>query len=120
MRLEDFKVLNIKDGKEGELVNGREQAIGYFKKQMKKTIDDYENEFYSKYYYYDLAIEALKESKMLVLQSNSYRQIERFFYNDKRIKPFYEEAQRECIECGNVGMATIMITTIQNLLDELE
>lgn len=69
---------------------------------------------------YQMAIKALEESKSLVPQSNSYIQLEKFFYKNKRIKPFFEEAQNECIETGNVGMATIMITTIENLLDELE
>lgn len=100
------------------LVSDNQRAIEYFEKLMQKGIE--QDEYFTKFYYYDLAIKALEESKSLVPQANSYMQIEKFFYKNKRIKPFFEEAQNECVETGNVGMATIIITTIENLLDELE
>lgn len=51
---------------------------------------------------------------------NGWKRIVDFFETNKQIKPYYEETIEECRRNQCFGMATIMVLTMEKLLDEIE
>jgi hypothetical protein len=51
---------------------------------------------------------------------NSWKQLVKFFESNEQIKPYYEEIVEECRRDNYFGMATMMIMTIEKLLEEID
>jgi len=53
-------------------------------------------------------------------RSNAYNQIEKWFNENPEIKKYYEETQKECFNEQCFGTATIIIITIEKLLNKIK
>lgn len=62
----------------------------------------------------------IKEISKLESNSNSFKQVENFFNTNKNIKKYYEETKDECIKDNCYGVATMMVLTIEKLLERIE
>ena len=63
---------------------------------------------------------AQMEFSRMVGKSNGWDQLYTFFHEDKRIKPTFEEVVEECHRDNCQSAVTMMILTIERLLDENE
>lgn len=57
---------------------------------------------------------------MLESKSNSFEQLENFFNSNKQIQQYFDEIKNECIKNNYYGKATMMILTIEQLLEKIE
>lgn len=51
---------------------------------------------------------------------NGWNRLVEFFESNKQIQPYYEEIVEECRRDNYFGMATMMVMTIEKLLEEIE
>lgn len=65
-------------------------------------------------------MENTKENSIIVANSNSYKQIKHFFDSNKQIQKYYTEIKEQCIKDNCYGVATMMVVTIEKLLETIE
>lgn len=51
---------------------------------------------------------------------NEYERIKNYIYNEPRMKPFLEQAEKECSESNCQSWLAILILAIEKLLDSYE
>ena len=61
-----------------------------------------------------------KEMDSLRSGYNSWNRLVGFFKTNKQIQPYYEEIHEQCRRDNYFGMATMMIMTIEKLLEEID
>lgn len=61
-----------------------------------------------------------KEISVLQSNSNSFKQIEHFFNSNKQIQKYYTDIKEQCIKDNCYGVSTMMVVTIEKLLDTIE
>lgn len=61
-----------------------------------------------------------EEISKLESKANSFKQIEHFFNTNKSIQKYYKETIDECIRDNCYGVSTMMVLTIEKLLERIE
>lgn len=63
--------------------------------------------------------ELKKEINILTSKANSWDRIEKFFKENKDIAPYYTETVEECRRDNYFGCATMMVITMEKLLEKI-
>ena len=58
--------------------------------------------------------------RSLTSKSNSWERMVEFFESNKSIKEYYDDVSEECRRNQSFGYATIMILTIEKLLEKID
>lgn len=60
------------------------------------------------------------EMDSLRSSANGWKRLVEFFETNEQLKPYYEEIKEECRRDNYFGIATMMVMTIEKLLEEIE